>query len=1364
MAIEGGLLSPDFLESVAQREGQKPADFGLESRRSLDYEVAAVWSDVRSYWDAFQRRMARAGGESTVTVTREQWLLPLLEALGYRVTYQRRAALVDGRTYAISHRAGEDEEAPPAHLVGCDQELGSGSPARAGLSPHALVQDYLNRSEHLWGLVSNGYLLRLLRDSSYFTRPTYIEFDLRQMLEGELLDEFILFYRLAHRTRLPQGIEDAHQCLLERYHQQAIEEGGRIREGLREAVERTILTLGNGFMRHPKNGELREKVRSGRLDARQLYQELLYLVYRLLFLMVAEERDLLGSGHESRTRLYREHFGMSRLRSLAEEPLSAPERFHDLYLGLRTLFTALREERWAAQLGLTPLNGELFAAWKMSHLEDACLSNRDLLDAVGALSYFVPKDEKVRRRVNYRDLNVEELGSVYESLLDYHPVIGEDLRFVFVSGSERKSTGSYYTRPELVQELIRSALEPVINDRVNSPVEAKAALLSLKVCDPACGSGHFLLAAARRIGLEWARIQTGSDEPPPEARRQGTRLAITHCLYGVDKNPLAVDLCKVALWIEGHEPGKPLTFLDHRIRCGDSLVGVADLDVLREGIPDEAYAPVTGDDRGVALTLRRTNQEQRQGQLPLTVEPGEAAATLAGEFGALSEMPHDTVADIAAQEELYADMRRREDWQRLKTACDLWTAAFFVPLDEEHAGSGYGDDARIPTTASLWQHLRQPAGSYPPLLAEVQALAERHRFFHWPLEFPDVWARGGFDVMLCNPPWEMAQFDDREFFSLHRPAIALAPNMAARDRMVRELRDSDPELHRSYGYAKAASDKVKSYYHGSGRFPLGSHGRVNLARLFAELLRRLVKAGGRAGAVLPTGIATDSFGQHFFADLVESGELASLYDFENREALFPGVHRSYKFCLLTLRPNPPASFPSREGSGVLPSPRRGGAGGEVMSFAFFLTHPGQLRDEERAFSLTREDFRRLNPNTRTCPVFRTGADAELTRKIYRRVPVLVNEATGENPWGVRFKLMFMMNTDSHLFRTRAELEGQGYRLVGNRFVPEGVTRCVGDDTSSPHHPLTQSPPHSYLPLYEAKMIWQFDHRFGSYEGVDSRSNTHLPNLTPEQHADPARLPLPWYWVPAEEVEARLGDWKRGWLLGFRDVTNATNERTAIFSLLPRVGVGHTMPLLLLREMLSTLALCCLLGLPNTLPFDWIARQKMGGMHLTYNYLKQFPVLPPDAYTGADFPFIVPRVLEVVYTAWDMKPFADDVWREADEPLRQAIQQQWEANRIATGGHTWQPPEWAEVAADGMPLPPFRWDEGRRAVLRAELDAYYARLYGLTEEELRYILDPQDVYGPDFPGETFRVLKEKELRQYGEYRTRRLVLEAWGRVG
>jgi len=981
-------------------------------------------------------------------------------------------------------------------------------------------------------------------------------------------------------------------------------------------------------------------------------------------------------------------------------------------------------------------------------------------------------------------------------------------------GQERKSTGSYYTRPELVQELVKRALEPVLEERLaaakrlaNSewrvvvteaqgdpggrkyvdrlvsrlgrlaagqgpddgiPIAtlwdslplatrysllAEEAILSVKVCDPASGSGHFLLAAARRLGKELARVRTGEPEPSPEAFRIAVRDVIAHCIYGVDLNPLAVDLCKVALWIESHTPGRPLTFLDHRIKCGNSLIGVFDLSVIEEGIPNDAYKPVTGDDKQTAKAFQKQNRNERKawkaGQYHLFEED---LRELAGKFATLEELGDSTPEEIRRKEGLYLELMRDPRFQRERTACNLWTAAFFAELTS-------GNTGKVPTSEALHRHLAgKPID--PRIIAYAEALAERHSFFHWPLEFPEVFSRGGFDVVLGNPPWERIKLQEKEFFTTRDPEIANAPNAAARKRLIQKLPETNPDLWRAYQEALHATESTSRILRGSGQYPLTGGGDINTYSVFAERMRRLLKPGGRAGIIVPTGIATDDTNKHFFADLVEKGALVSLFDFENREGIFPHVHRSYKFCLLTLQG----------------APERVRAQSTPLTFAFFCTRAEHLRDPRRVFQLSAEDIARINPNTRTLPVFRTRQDAELTRHIYERAPVLVNEATSKNPWGVSFLRMFDMANDSHLFRTREQLEAQSYRLVGNRFVK-------GSEI--------------YLPLYEAKMIWHYDHRFGTYEGVTSRRSTHLPTPDAAQHADPRFVVQPWYWVPAEEVAARLGDWPRGWLLGFRRITNATNERSAVFTLIPRAGAGDNV-FLLLPNVDSILA-ATLTGNLISLPFDWVVRQKLAGVNMNFFYVQQLPVLTPDAYTPEDLRFIVPRVLELTYTAWDLKPFADDVWKDADDALRQAIQRQWEENAAQTGGHAWQLPDWIEAypeietdPAKGIPFPPFKWNEARRARLRAELDTYYARLYGLTRKQLRYILDPadlteselEDILDPweevrdpldpegyaervrksTFPGETFRVLKEKEIRLYGEYRTRRLVLEAWEKIG
>ena len=316
-----------------------------------------------------------------------------------------------------------------------------------------------------------------------------------------------------------------------------------------------------------------------------------------------------------------------------------------------------------------------------------------------------------------------------------------------------------------------------------------------------------------------------------------------------------------------------------------------------------------------------------------------------------------------------------------------------------------------------------------------------------------------------------------------------------------------------------------------------------------------------------------------------------------------------------------------------------------------------------------------------------------------------------------------------------------------------------------------APGKGLLPLYEGKMIQQFDHRFASFEALEDEERMHmLPKTSSEVHQDPSYTVRPCYYVARACVDAKLANVSdREWLVGFREVTSSGLARTVIFSILPRVAVGNKVPLVFLRNAPATHYVAAFLANANSLVLDYLARQKIGGATMSLFIVKQLPLLDPVAYRERDLLFLVPRVLELVYTAWDVKAFADDVWRDVQAKeknyhvLLRQIQHQWESNRAATGGHDGRPPIGEKTVENSIPLTPFKWDEQRRSVLRAELDAYFAYLYGLSERELRYILDPEDVHGHDFPGETFRVLKEREIKNLGEYRTRRLVLGAWERL-
>jgi N-6 DNA Methylase len=624
---EGGLLPPDLLARIATNDaelgGLTPADYGLGKGGRLGEATAQAWAACKIYWEAFKAIRSRLGhGESGVTETREQWVLPLFRELGYgRLSYRAAAEVIDERSYPISHRAGEGADAPPIHIVAVSQDLDRGEGKRTvsngpRVSPQGLMQDYLNRTPHLWGMVTNGRQLRLLRDNESLTRAAYVEFNLDAMMEGGIYADFVLLYLLLHRSRLPRGQADAAGCRLERWRVAAVQGGTRALDALREGVTAALKALGQGLLEHPENDALRERLTSAELSVTDYYGQLLRLVYRLLFQLVAEERDLLfTAAAPARARaIYLENYSVSRLREQAERR-RREDRHDDLWRALRITFGMMRDG--CTPLGLQPLSGGLFNERSCPDLDGAQLANDVLLAAMRGLSLVTVKG--VRRRVNYRDLNVEELGSVYESLLELHPVLrreGSRPHFELVGGGERKTTGSYYTPPQLVAELIKSALEPVVIRALvqgKTPAEKRRNLLSLKVCDPASGSGHLLLAAARRIGREVARLDAGEIEPDIETLRKAVREVIQRCIYGMDVNPLAVDLCRLALWIEGHMPGRPLTFLDHRIKCGNSLIG-ATPEAVAEGLPEGAFTPVSGDDRAFASGLKKRNRIEQKGQ------------------------------------------------------------------------------------------------------------------------------------------------------------------------------------------------------------------------------------------------------------------------------------------------------------------------------------------------------------------------------------------------------------------------------------------------------------------------------------------------------------------------------------------------------------------------------------------------------------------------------------------------------------------------------------------------------------------------------------------------------------------------------
>ena len=1191
----GGLLPSDLLTEIAS--GSKDLDgtsfesYGLVPGERLNDHITRSWNRLVAIWSNFKKQLELLSDsdQTATTLTRDRWLRPLLDELGFAGLPQVRAAVIDGKEYAISHQWGVSV---PVHLLGIKVPIDRrtpGIPGAAKSSPHGLVQEFINRSDdHLWALLTNGGVLRLLRDNASLTRQAYVEFDLRAIFDGEHYSDFVLLWLTCHRTRF-EG-DPPEKCLLESWTQHAASTGTRALDRLRDGVEKAIESLGEGFLDHRANSDLRSQIQDGTLSTSEFQRQLLRVVYRLLFLLVAEARGLLLAPEAdgvARDR-YNDYYSVGRLVRLARRRRGSAH--DDLWAGFQVTMRALWREG-ESELGISPLGSFLWAPDSVAALKDASIDNARLLEAIRQLTITRDVEGRVDRNVDYRNLGAEELGSIYESLLELHAQVDVHARrfsLDIAAGNERKTTGSYYTPTSLINELLDSALDPVLDEAAHS-ADPEKAILALSVLDPACGSGHFLIAAASRIAQRLASIRAGGIEPAPQEVRAALRDVVGRCLHGIDVNPMAVELCKVSLWLEATEPGKPLSFLDHRVVCGNTLLGTTPR-LLSDGIPDGAYKPLGGDDRKVVAELKKRNKSERQGQTVLDLF-GESVSTVskpvATAIAQIDAVPDGTVEEVSRKAKLFRDLDRSPEAARAKFAADAWCAAF---VSQKAVG-----EPPI-TTATINRLLNDPTRVPDDVVDRVMELADEYRFLHLHLAFPDVisvpddlgtaenkragWD-GGFSVLLGNPPWDTVQFGEKEFFAPRDPKVARAPG-ASRKKLIAALEIEDPPLFNAYRREKRRSDSIRHYLAQSGRYPLCGRGKINTYSVFAETMRDAVGQSGRLGVIVPSGIATDDTTKFYFQDIVGQRNLVSLFDFENRKGIFQGVHRSFKFCLLTLAGD---QHPVQE-----------------ADFVFFALDTAALNDPERRFTLAPEDFALLNPNTRTCPIFRTRRDAEITKAMYRRAPVFVEDGPpGRNPWKVSFRQgLFNMTSASHLFRTRGQLEDSGWLLQGSIF-----TR--GQE--------------QYLPLYEGKMLHHFDHRWATFEGDDFR------DVLEREKSDPSFLALPRYWVPMTKVEEQIK--KQPELLwGWREISRATDARTWIYTQMPRSGVGNTI-FISFSQSNRWLA-----AVANGFAVDFACRQKIGGAHLSSFIAKQLPVALPSRRIED---FVELSVKELCETSWDISP-------------------------------------------------------------------------------------------------------------------------------
>lgn len=1290
--VSGGLLAPSIIAdalSDAPRKGEfKPDRFGwpgheAEPARAHAESIQTAFDLVKERYDAIAADIESL----SVTDLREKWLLPLMRVLDFEPVFQRaHLPSPDGRqTFAITHLAWQGENAPPVILTTGDLD----SPAGGSRSPHDELQQFLNLSPAQWGMVANGTQLRLVRDFYHTYTKAFIGFDIAAICEERDFAAFRALYRLAHRSRLHAEKNPPLEALFQVSQAEGIQIGKELQPQVREAI--TLLARGlfddelKQLARDPKGG-------------RQLFHELLLVVYRILFMLFAEQRKMLP--HEG---IYADTYSITSLSRIAENRLAEPWR-KDLWEGLKVSFALLSKglSRPGGGFEVYPFNGQLFDLRRTSHLMARSCDNDFLLKAIRQLTFV--EVGKLRQRVNYAELGVEELGSVYETLLSYTIRVADELTVLedrevpagqahlAPLSTERSDLGAHYTRPELVDFVLSVSLDKLIAERLQAAGGNRAAreraLLDLRICDPACGSGAFLVGAIDRVALALARERAGGEKPTEQAVQRARRDVLASCIYGVDKDAFAVELCKVALWIHCAVPDLPLNFLDHRIQHGDSLVGWPLLNVPST-IPADAYSAPSGADARLKAYLRdakQRNDDVLAGQRDLLRDAPMPDVRI--DFPAIMAEDERQPADVERKDAAFRGYEQSAAYQRFKAAADLWTAAFFWSHEVGH-------DA--PTTAAYRQALNGTADTEQAQAAAE--LLEEFPAFHWPLRFPEIAARGGFDCFVGNPPWEQVKLQEQEWFGPHAPEIALMPS-ALRAQAIAQLPQTNPTLHRRWLRAKMSYDRLAEYTRTCGRFG-GSGHEPNTYLLFSEHFADALHGKGRAGIIVKSGLGMDLAGAKLFERLTTQGKITDFYDTINQGpgapgAIFKDVAAVERFAVLGLRGEGEAGASFTAG---------------VMNYHLHetLTKPRQTVNAE--FLAT------LSPHTKTLTSFRTENQLQVALQIHRAalrensgLALLDFAEGGSNPWGLKYVRLFDSSgaAKKGLFHRREDLEADGWRLGEDKVFRRRRAAGAKAEGQRDAFATKASPEELALPVLEGQLVDRYNHRAKSYEFYTGSKKygrkPHIPACKAEFLADPDFELEPRYWMLDKDLLPRLADKvpEGHVMLAFRDVGAPwTNRRSAKAALVPMYGATHKLPVLILPRRHSVPFLCVF----NSLTFDFMVRGHMpGGAVALVWMLSQIPV-----------------------------PYASSI-----------------PGDVVAASHRLSITSKSVAAVMG--IEPHPWDPAERRKLDAQIDATVAHLYGLTRAQYAVVID------------SFELQARKEVEAHGEYRTKKRCLEAYDRVG
>ncbi len=1207
-----------------------------------------------------------------------------------------------------------------------------------------------------WAILTNGKLWRLFYFRASSKASNYYEVDLENIILKNSIEDFKYFYLFFSKfaflkeTKTNLSILDFHLSGSKEY-------AKTVSDKLKELIfEKIFENLAQGFLNYYKENEEIKTVFGNDIEHTLdvIFHGSMTLLFRILFLLYAESRNLLPV--DDKLKYYQKSFKklkediINDIQAIGIENIN--KKTYDYYNRFLTICDIINSGN--KDLNIPAYNGGLFRPSKF--FKYFKISDYYFANVIKDLTVETTEDNSFKF-IDYSSLGVRHLGDIYEGLLEFHLKVAEtDLievkqkrKLIYVPLNKakikngkikkkgevyiqsykhgRKITGTYYTPDFIVQYLVENTLNPILQDRFNKakklfeklnklykkqrkqlgkdenwkywehPGEPKGkymdsiksleeeifnTIFDIKVLDPAMGSGHFLVSAVNFISENIItflakfpdnpvirKINKMKQEIIEGVKSQGItideeklteinlikRLVMKKCIYGIDINPLAVELAKLSLWLDSFTIGAPLSFLDHHLKCGNSLIGA---------------------------TLQKLENSMSGSLFAISLEPLKRAIN---NLLLISALTDNTFDEVKQSIQLYQEVFNNIQGYRLlldilvahyigvRNALDLLKMSI-DKIDLSHPEKGINlklDKKEL------------------NIIKKVKELNEELNFFHYDIEFPEVFyertgltgqhiqfkENAGFDVIIGNPPWERVKLQENEFFSVHKPEIALSQKASERKKLIKQLEKENPDIFKKYIKAKYKSTAVSNFVKNSGDFPDFSKGDMNYYTLFVEKGVSLLNNTGLFGMVIPSGISTDKSAREFFNRIVDNRQLISLIDFENREGHFESVHRSFKFSMIVI------SGRSRKT--------------DKIKMAFYL-HNIQELTEDRIIEFKPDDFKLINPNTKTAPIIKNKRDFELMKSIYKNIPILIKKDDEgkiiENPWGIKFLRMFDMTNDSEYFKTAEELRKEGFYQEENGYFRKG------DEI--------------YLPLYEGKMVQIYDSRAANI--VIHPENIHRPAyqipVAEKEKQDFKFIPTPQYFVPEKEVRKRLGEENYKWFIGYKNVCSPTNERTFISTVIPFSGVGNSLPLILsdYKDKRITLLIANL----SAFVLDFIVRQKVGGQNLNYFIVEQLPVLPPEYY-DKEFQgikigdFIKERVLKLVYTGYNLKEFAEDIGYRGE---------------------------------------PFLWDEKERLHLQSQLDALFFILYGIEREDVDYIM------------ETFPIIKKQDKEKYGKYLRKHLILE------